>query len=351
MAKRLVLCCDGTWNTADQKSPTNVTKVALAVAPDDGAGTTQRVFYHDGVGSGRRARLLGGAFGVGLSRNVRDTYRFVVENYEPGDELFFLGFSRGAFTARSAAGLVRNCGVLRPENAGRVGQAYALYRSRDPRTRPRGTEATLFRRSFSHETDIAFIGVWDTVGALGVPLDGLRWINAFNRRWAFHDTDLCGTVHAAFQALAIDERRSPFVPTVWRQEDDAPASQHLEQVWFAGAHADVGGGYPATGLSDIPLRWMVDRAAECGLVFAPDAFVPGPPTGRAGADRLPVHPDPLGELHQSRTGFYRLLRPAARTIGAVARGYERVSGTADQRWDADPRYRPPGLAAYRERQG
>src|SRR6516165_301666 len=106
MPKRLVMCCDGTWNFADQKSPTNVTKVALAIAATDRTdGREQRVFYHSGVGTKRWERLRGGAFGAGLSRNVIDTYRFIVQNYEPGDELFFFGFSRGAFTARSAVGL------------------------------------------------------------------------------------------------------------------------------------------------------------------------------------------------------------------------------------------------------
>jgi uncharacterized protein (DUF2235 family) len=348
--KRLVMCCDGTWNTADQKCPTNVTKVALAVAPDDGKGVQQRVFYHDGVGSSRSERLTGGAFGFGLSRNVRDTYRFIVENYEPGDELFFLGFSRGAFTARSTAGLVRNSGVLRRENAGRIGEAYALYRSRDPETRPRGTAATLFRRSFSYEPAITFIGVWDTVGAYGIPLNGLRWVNAFNRRWKFHDTALSSTVHAAFQALAIDEQRGPFVPAVWSQVDDAPPSQEVEQTWFAGVHSDVGGGYPETQLSDVTLRWMVERATAHGLVFAPDAFVADPPPGAL--DRFAVRSDPLGDLHDSRTRFYRLLRPAVRCIGVTERGHEQVSATALERWDDDLRYRSSSAAlrAYRERE-
>ena len=247
MSKRLVLCCDGTWNTPDQESSglpchTNVTKLALAVAEKADDDREQRVFYHRGVGTRRGERIRGGAFGFGLSRNVKETYRFIVDNFEPGDDLFFFGFSRGAFTARSAAGFVRNAGVLRSECVARLDEAYALYRDRA--RHPRGVEAQLFRRSYSHETRIRFIGVWDTVGALGIPLDGLRWVNAVNRRWQFHDTYLSTTVDAAFQGLAIDEKRRPFKPAIWRQQNDAPDHQRVKQVLFSGVHCDVGGGYP-----------------------------------------------------------------------------------------------------------
>jgi uncharacterized protein (DUF2235 family) len=205
MSKRLVVCCDGTWNFPDRQCLTNVTKVALAIATVDSKGTEQRTFYHRGIGSNRRERIRGGAFGFGLSRDVCDTYRFLVQNYEPGDELFFFGFSRGAFTARSTVGLVRNAGILRQEHVDRVSEAYALYRSRTKTNTPRGREATLFRRSYSYEPRIRFIGVWDTVGALGIPLDGFRLISLLNKRWEFHNTELSTSVDAAYQALAIDE--------------------------------------------------------------------------------------------------------------------------------------------------
>src|ERR1700709_315688 len=175
--KRLVICCDGTWNTPDETKggnacPTNVTKLALAVADEDQGGVSQRLYYHRGVGTSRGERFTGGAFGYGLSRDVRSAYRFIVDTYVPGDELFFFGFSRGAFTARSTAGFLRNVGVLRPENAHRLDEAYALYRDRA--TGPQDVESELFRRSYSYETSsfstrIRFIGVWDTVGALGIP--------------------------------------------------------------------------------------------------------------------------------------------------------------------------------------
>ena len=355
MPKRLVVCCDGTWNTPDQlrggrPAPTNVTKVALSVAPKDFAGRDQRTFYHRGVGTDRWERVRGGAFGFGLSRNVRDTYRFLVQAFEPGDELFFFGFSRGAFTARSTAGFVRNCGILRREHAGRVNEAYALYRNRRNRTQPRSVEAQLFRRSYSYETRIRFIGVWDTVGALGIPLNGLRLVNLLNRRWQFHDTDLSTTVDAAFQALAIDEKRRPFRPTIWKQQANA-VGQRLEQVWFAGVHSDVGGGYPDPALAEIALRWMVDRASACGLVFKADAFAPLPPsedetlrhTGRY------VVPDALGQLHESRTGFYRLLPPLVRSLGVTDHRHEYVASSAIERRRRMPAYAPPGLVTYLDR--
>lgn len=241
MAKRLVVCCDGTWTFADQPGKTNVTKVALSIRRRSRDGTEQRVYYRDGVGTRRWERLRGGAFGMGLSRNVLDAYRFLVHNYEPGDALYLFGFSRGAFTARSLAGLVRNSGILRPENADRIKEAWTLYRSRTKK--PTGAASTLFRRAHAHEPEIHF--VWDTVGALGIPVPGPRWlsplINLVNRRWAFHDTDLSSRVKEAFHALAIDEQRSAFRPTPWLQQPGAADSgQEMKQVWFTGVHSESG---------------------------------------------------------------------------------------------------------------
>lgn len=353
MSKQLVVCCDGTWNIPDQRSPTNVTKVALALAPTDRSGHEQRTYYHRGVGTSRWERIRGGAFGFGLSRDVCAAYRFLVQNYDPGDKVYFFGFSRGAYTARSTAGFVRTCGVLRRENLGRVNEAYELYRSRSSTTHPCGVEATLFRRSYSHETRIRFIGVWDTVGALGIPMNGLRMANLINRRWAFHDTQLSHTVDAAFQALAIDEKRGPFRPTLWIPPDKPPKDQQVEQVWFAGVHSDVGGGYPEHETSDIPLLWMVDRARSCGLEFHVDAFtrraLSEAPTS-AGDDvvrqRTAVHPDPLGDIHESRKGVYRMIPPFVRSLGGTDEAHEHVASSALKRHEEDSRYAPPGLVGY-----
>jgi uncharacterized protein (DUF2235 family) len=332
--KRIVVCCDGTWNVANQEHPTNVVKLALAVATQDSEGTAQRVFYSAGVGTQRGARFRGGAFGAGLSNNVRECYRFLVENYEPGDRLFFFGFSRGAFTARSAAGMVRNSGILRREHANRLGDAFALYRSRDPVHVPRGTEATLFRRSFSHVTRIHFIGVWDTVGALGIPVLGRRLglAKLVNRRWGFHDTTLSRTVDLAYHALAIDEERGPFAPAMWHQQADAD-EQTLEQVWFAGAHTDVGGGSPDPSISEIPLLWMADRAAAAGLDFD-SAYFSGrrPPEDDLQDEREEgryLQPSATGKIHPSRTGFYELIRRYRRKPGSERVPSETEAGASE----------------------
>ncbi|GAA1233937.1 MULTISPECIES: DUF2235 domain-containing protein [Streptomyces] len=357
MAKRLVVCCDGTWNFADQPSKTNVTKLALSVRPESAAGMSQRVYYHSGVGTHRREHLRGGAFGVGLSRNIVDAYRFLIELYEPDDELFLFGFSRGAFTARSLAGLVRNCGILRRDHADRVGEAWSLYRDRIEK--PSGAASTLFRRSFAHETRIRFIGVWDTVGSLGIPVLGPRGlepvVNRLNRRWAFHDTKLSSWVQGAFHALAIDEQRLAFRPTLWHQQPGAAEKgQELKQVWFTGVHCDVGGGYRETGLSDITLLWMVDQARGYGLEFDSEALSGA---GRQGMKLdesvdFRVQPEALGELHVSRTGLYRLDQPLNRALGRAADDEGRLDGSeslampAKERYDSDPGYRPPELERY-----
>ncbi|HWH09146.1 MAG TPA: DUF2235 domain-containing protein, partial [Candidatus Thermoplasmatota archaeon] len=246
--KRLVVCCDGTWNTADavvdgKPCPTNVVKMARAVLPRDANGVPQVVFYDEGIGTGGLLdRVVGGATGRGLMRNVGDAYRFLVWNFEPGDEVYLFGFSRGAYTARSLAGLVRKCGILRKGQGCRFEEAYDFYRGD---VHPRDPAAAEFRRRNSVETRIRFLGVWDTVGALGVPgrLRGLTM-----RRHRFHDVKLSSTVDHAYHAVAIDERRKAFAPALW-ETDPANAGQVVEQAWFPGAHSDVGGGYPEAGLS------------------------------------------------------------------------------------------------------
>jgi len=290
-----------------------------------------------------------------------DAYRFLVDNYEEGDELYFFGFSRGAFTARSVAGLVRNSGILRRENQGRVPDAYRLYRSEEDK--PRGITSTLFRSAYSYEPDIRFVGVWDTVGALGIPPAGPRFLRGltkrFNKRWAFHDTDLSTHVRAAFQALAIDEQRSAFKPTLWHKQPDA-GDQVLEQVWFAGVHCNVGGGFADTSLSDLALLWMVQKAQEHELAFAPGAFAPRP----AGIDEqfnaaqttaFTVAPDALRLPDRSRKGIYLLAGKWNRPIGVETGedgGYgQTVANSAVQLRDKKPDdYQPPRLIDYLERQ-
>jgi uncharacterized protein (DUF2235 family) len=337
--KRLIVCCDGTWNRADQPAVTNVCKLYEAIADADDAGAEQRAWYEEGVGA-RRWKVLGGGFGIGLSENVQDCYRWLVDNYEPGDELFFLGFSRGAFTARSLGGLVRNSGILRAEHRGRIEEAYKLYRSPKDDKAPSGDKAEAFRDRYSHpEAEIRFVGVWDTVGALGIPIDGFR-PPLLSRLWTFHDTTLSRVVRDARHAIAIDERRRPFSPTLWVKKvrkdgtvEQPPPRQVVKQVWFAGVHSDVGGGYPDRSLSDLPLRWMAKEAQACGLKLDPGTFAP----------------NALGELHDSMTTLYRLLRPYDRKLACrdgEPIGVSSLASSARTRHEGDATYVPPGLQQW-----
>ena len=337
MPKRLVVCCDGTWNTADEKDsqgrpcPTNVSKLSRIVAARDGRGCEQKVFYDSGVGTGVMDRLRGGAFGWGLSANIKDAYRFLIATYDPGDEMFFFGFSRGAYTARSAVGLIRNCGLLKREGADKLDDAYALYRRRDDASHPDATEATQFRQRFALVPRVKFIGVWDTVGALGIPIDGLNWLNKPSQ---FHDVKLSKIVQFAYQALAIDERRKPFEPAIWERQDHT-TDQTVEQVWFPGVHSDVGGGYAVCGLSDVPLAWMMAKAEACGLAF-----------DKVGRGDL-CQPDPLAEIHDSMTWFYRLWGQYLRPIGHGVNGNESVASTAILRREKmQQAYDPENLREY-----
>jgi uncharacterized protein (DUF2235 family) len=341
MTKRLVVFCDGTWNSADKPAVTNVCKLREAVDESPEAAIPQIVKYEPGVGTRPWERIRGGAFGVGLSRNVRECYEFLVDEYEPGDELFFFGFSRGAFTARSLGGLVRNSGILLREHRGMVNDAYQLYRSRKPGDAPSEDAATTFRARYSHpDADITFVGVWDTVGALGIPSLRFR-LPGLSKRWTFHDTTLSRYVHNAFHAISIDERRKPFVPTLWVKKtgEEPPEHQTVEQVWFAGVHSDVGGGYSDAALSDIPLRWLTERARDCGLVLKPDEPVAGG--------------DPWARPHNSLSFFYRLLGPTDRRLMAI--DGEPINPSLASSVKAlratDSSYDPPGLAEWLARDG
>jgi hypothetical protein len=178
-------------------------------------------------------------------------------------------------------------------------------------------------------------------------------VRLLNRRWEFHDTKLSSYVDGAFHALAIDEERAAFSPTLWHAQPGA-VGQELKQVWFTGVHSDVGGGYAETSLSDITLLWMADRAREYGVEFVPGAFGGDGPAVMDPGDSIDfkVAPDPMGPLHPSRTGFYRLARPLHRSIGTAADagghldGDEYLATTAKRRYDAQTGYRPPGLVRY-----
>lgn len=337
--KRILVCCDGTWNRPDQVHDgevcaSNVTKIARCIKPIDSKGIRQLMFYDKGVGTGRLDRIRGGAFGWGIEKKILDAYRFLMINYEPGDELFFFGFSRGAYTVPSIFGLIRNSGLLKPEFGHKLADAYNLYRRRDRASRPDAVESELFRRSYSEEPRAKFMGVWDTVGALGLPVGGL--LQFINNRWKFHDMTLSSWVDNAFQALAIDERRKPFEPCVWEQSPNADG-QVLEQVWFAGVHSNVGGSYPQAGLSDISLLWMMNKAESCGLSIDRKAMT----------DVNHPHPDPSGKLYDSQTIWYKLLGLGDYIRPMGKKSKESAASTAvDRSTNKAANYQPPNLKDF-----
>ena len=308
MARSIVLCLDGTWNKPGQKdqgveTKTNVRKLyeALANGPDQIRG------YFSGVGTDPGEKVSGGAFGWGLFDQIKDGYRHLREHFEPGDRIYIFGFSRGAYSARSLAGMILRCGVVRKDvedvklpglvsdlvttqqdrnlKIDVTDKAFAMYKhAYEGKNR---AEAEQFKRDYCTDTPVRLVGVWDTVGALGIPdelfIPALRKLDrAIDARlYGFLDTDLSTRVEAAYHAVAIDEHRRPFMPTLWTDASGAAprvnvTGSNVEQVWFAGAHSNVGGGYADTGLSDIALKWMIDRATVNGLQFVLAGLRPDP---------------------------------------------------------------------------
>jgi uncharacterized protein (DUF2235 family) len=267
MSKRIAFCADGTWDSST--SHTNVYKLykALTTTAD------QMPLYDDGVGASANPiiKIVGGAFGTGLWQKIKDGYTKIAQLYEAGDPLYIFGFSRGAFTARSLAGMIVACGLPTQDfAAGMVDTVFKAYRDKSQR-------ADLPNKLANCKMvipDITMAGVWDTVGALGIP-SAIGQVDPI--AYGFLDTSLHPNIKNAYQALAMDERRAQFPPTLW---DGPPApGQTLEQVWFTGAHSDVGGGEPddlpgTTALSDITLGWMMSKASALGLEFAGEAVMP-----------------------------------------------------------------------------
>jgi uncharacterized protein (DUF2235 family) len=270
--KRIILCADGTWNVRDQKDketgkrrPTNVTKIARAIRTRTPDGVDQVVCYHDGIGTegGAIDRITDGAFGHGMEDNIRALYRFIVYNHEPGDELYFFGFSRGAFTVRSLAGFMNLVGLIEKDDDYYVPEIYACYeKGKGPGT-PEWKLAFHKVKSVQPCPPIQMIGVWDTVGALGAPGVLGRVVN--RGKYQYHQIGLFPAIRNAYHALAVDERRRPFAADLWTRP--AGWNGSLEQAWFAGVHTNVGGGYTLDGLANEALHWIVEKAEKLGLVL------------------------------------------------------------------------------------
>lgn len=326
MGKRIVVFCDGTWKKADDRNISNVVKLMRSVLASDPNGVVQVVFYDPGVGTeSPMRRFLGGAFGVGLSTNVRDGYRFIANNYEDGDEIYLFGFSRGAFTARSIAGLIGKCGLLRNTEMSVLNRAYDLYRQENP---SRADLAELRQHGFS-DPKIHFVGVWDTVGSLGIPVSGLNFL--FQSRHKFLDTKLGPHIVNACHAVAIDERRGPFQATLWDSRDEAKAAS-VEQVWFCGVHSNVGGGYETDGLANCARHWMAAKAMKFNLALD---------TGFLAR----YLPDPAAPLHNSRKGMYLAVPPKIRDVDWDGYAGAAIHESVLQRMERVKDYRPDNLLA------
>ena len=305
VVKRLVFCFDGTWNEIDRGDATNVAKIAQAVSLAD-EGVAQIVHYDEGVGTfdfegdlSAIANQLSGAFGWGLQQNIIEAYTFLILNYQPGDEIYVFGFSRGAFTARSFCGLLRNVGVVDRRHLPNLREAIDLYISRDADASPDTDYCRKFRydrqngvclardrdwieRNYPEEQHhqkidltVKFLGVWDTVGALGLPVPKAVE-ELVNKEYGFHDTRLSTFVERARHAVAADEERRTFTPTLWSNIDDLRTEYGdcYDEKIFPGTHGSVGGGGPVVGLSDAALEWVYRGAEAAGLKFDTDAGSP-----------------------------------------------------------------------------
>ena len=340
--QRIVVCCDGTWNTADQAdgaipTPTNVARLHALVADADENGTVQHKYYHPGVGTdpGLVSRLVGGGLGLGLNRNIMSAYRSVCDHYETGDDIFLIGFSRGAYTVRSLGGFIGRCGLLDLTGLddktiwARIEKLFTDgYRGGDKKLAGKmAKDKVAFHKPPKNEKQIPirFVGVWDTVGALGIP-DHLGVLNLLDdpQDYAFHDTTLGTNVATARHAVALDELRGNFQPTLWTKVKD---SRDVQQVWFPGAHSDVGGGYRETGLSDGALKWMLDEAAACGLAI--DAKL-----------AKQVRPNHQDVLHDSLDGVFALLPSRPRSAPRLPDGPD-LHASARDRHDDPPIIQAP----------
>ncbi|MBC8453068.1 MAG: DUF2235 domain-containing protein [Chloroflexi bacterium] len=375
--KRIIICCDGTGADQNKHQPSNVLLTYRAVKdqPD------QKAWYDPGVGTGStKEKIWGGATGDGLTRNIEQAYLQLVEHYEEGDEIFLFGFSRGAYTVRSLGGLIRNIGLLYPENTAALNVGFELYTNK--KCGPDSGTAKRFRATNSRNVTVKFMGVYDTVGSMGVLQKWISDINGYEEkwfeRWGFHDFRLSSLIETGYQALAIDEKRRAFRPQIWddpkydtqwpeEANDDCPKiekdhsqwfsksplepteeeikadkdrreNQYIEQKWFRGCHTDIGGGNDPPGLSNLTLHWMLDAAKQKGLLVD--------------TRYLQVHANPqeLQKVNESRTGFYRLQREFFRPIDTRDRETESLHESVCSVYkDPEINYRPKNLVDYLKR--
>ncbi len=378
--KRLVFCFDGTWSRLDAPNPTNVVLTAESIRPS-AEGVTQVIYYDEGVGTDPDEALAGGMFGAGLLRNLSDAYRFLVFNYEAGDEIYAFGFSRGAYTARSLIGLIATAGIVARYHADQANNAVENYRQREATDAFR-ERMLAFRVDYCPEwclseeerkwrewtrgpspqplplINVRYLGVWDTVGALGIPRY-LVFSHELNRMHEFHDVSLSALVQSARHAVALDERKQDFSPTLWdnldalnrmRGADPTSPDAPYQQVWFPGAHSSVGGGGQTRGLSDLALQWVWEGAERAGLAFDRS---PNSPAGKVKGD----HRDVLVPKTAMGSGMFGLLLEKLPVVDRAPgpSALHEVSSAARLRWRESPDnlperqpYRPAPLRSVAE---
>ena len=361
--KRLAVFLDGTWNNVE--SDTNVWRLKSLCAPTSTDGTPQLAYYEIGVNG-----FLGGVFGKGLDQDIIDAYERLIEQYSRDDEIFIFGFSRGAYTARSLAGFIAKCGLLKAGSPLGVRQLYNRYRRTDAKTiwalidaQEHGTlgDPTIEEKwmlKYSMAVHIKLVGVWDTVGALGIPIFSIQGIS--RSTLGFLSTGLRRPIDNGFHALAIDEHRRAFSPTLWSvrhstvPDPEVPPPRPLssvEQRWFVGAHANVGGGYDSDLLPQIPLRWLMKKASLYGLSFRTDVDLDG--------NELKA---PITDLYREFAyGAYSLVSrryyrpigepPTPAQDGTKSNVNETIDASVFARWNADTMYRPQNLVDWSHRYG
>jgi Uncharacterized alpha/beta hydrolase domain (DUF2235) len=351
--RRLALYLDGTWNQVSDN--TNIWRFRALYSPVGADGCQQLAYYSTGLGTKFGEKISGGLFGAGIDTAITSAYEWLMDHYIPGDDIFIFGFSRGAYTARSLAGFISKCGLLQGGAPLGVNQLFARYRRAGQRT-IRDLIAAPDHKDFSFEegwmlkyaqaVPIKFIGVFDTVGELGVPFPWWNWL--FGSAYQFLNTGLRQNDTFAFHALAIDEHRKAFAPTLWSNQGATGAAhrpiERTEQRWFTGAHANVGGGYFDDPLPQLPIKWLAQKAEGLGLSFS-GPFDVDPTAGTA---------KPTDSYTDFMWGLYRLYtlnRPYYRPIGVPPKsegeGVVNINETIDasvfERWRSDSTYRPPGL--------
>ena len=324
---RIAIFCDGTWNSPTMKQPTHVVRLFEQTRRTN----AQHAHYFEGVGTGggevnffakALMKVGGGAFGWGLNENIKQAYEALCAQYEAGDEIFIFGFSRGAYTARSLAGMIRKCGIVADPTQDKLDEAFRLYRKPGIENHPDALHVLQARRKLSprfatsdqdmnwrsvtpwrndpsqmHKVEIAYMGIWDTVGSLGVPAPLLGPVaTVWNSKYRFHDTLLTSMVKSARHAVALDERRVFYRPALWDNleasrgheglnKGDRSAARPYQQVWFTGTHAIVGGSAPkARALTGQSMLWIAEGAQKAGLDINMD-------------DLLDRAPDPMADSH------------------------------------------------------